>query len=335
MGSIDRQDSTPQLLNRLRMRQIALILALQEKGTLGGAAAQLGMTQPAATKMLRELEHALGQPLFERAGRGLVPNAAAERVTGYFRGIRGSVEALNRELSDFRLGGAGKLSVGSVMAASPGALTNALLALKAELPMLSIEIAVDTSDRLLAQLREGVLELFVGRLTPLAGIDCTFTPLAGEPLAVIARTGHPLAHQRRLDFGALLDYPWILQPLGSPMREVIEREFREHHAALPRALIETSSILTTINLVRGSDMLAIVPEAVARRDAEHGIVSVLPYQLRHALQSYGTLVPKERPLSQPAERFLALLHESHRPDRRPRAPAGGASPTTMTKTIGH
>src|SRR6266498_1403462 len=167
MGSIDRQDSTPQLLNRLRMRQIALILAVDDKRTLRAAAGELGLTQPAATKMLHELEDALGQRLFERIGRGLALNPAGERVTGYFRSIRGSMEALNRELGDIRLGGAGKFSVGSIMAASPGRLTEALLGLKAEFPMLAMEIAVDTSDRLLAQLREGVLEIVIGRMTPL------------------------------------------------------------------------------------------------------------------------------------------------------------------------
>ena len=62
MGSIDRRDSTPQLLNRLRMRQVALMLAIEEQGTLRGAAARLGLSQPAATKMLHELEGALGLP---------------------------------------------------------------------------------------------------------------------------------------------------------------------------------------------------------------------------------------------------------------------------------
>lgn len=308
MGSIDRKDSTPRLLNRLRMRQIALILALEEKGTVSGAAAELGMTQPAATKMLHELEHSLGHQLFERAGRGVFANEAGKRVTDYFRGIRGSIEALNGELSALHLGGAGKLAVGSIMAASPGPLTSALLALKAELPMLAIEIAVDTSDRLLAQLREGVLELVVGRLTPMRGFACKFTALEGERLAIIASPQHPLARKRRVGFEALIEHPWILQPRGSPMREVIEREFREHHAQLPGGLIETGSILTTINLVRGSNMIGVIPEAVARRDAKHDIVAVLPYRMRHALESYGTLVPRQRPLSRPAERFLKLLH---------------------------
>ena len=308
MGSIDRQDSTPQLLNRLRMRQIALMLAIEDKRTLRAAAAQLGLTQPAATKMLHELEDALGQRLFERIGRGLTLNPAGERVTGYFRSIRGSMESLNRELGEFRLGGAGKFSVGSIMAASPGRLSEALLGLKAELPMLAVEIAVDTSDRLLAQLREGVLEIVIGRMTPMAGVACTFTPIEDEGLAVIASTEHPLATKRKLDFESLLAYPWILQPHGSPMRDVVEREFRGHQAPLPKGLIETGSILTTINLVRRSQMVAVIPEAVARRDAKHGVLRILPYKFTNKLESYGSLVPKDRPLSNPAVRFLELLH---------------------------
>ncbi|HSV60855.1 MAG TPA: LysR family transcriptional regulator [Variovorax sp.] len=308
MGSIDRQDSTPQLLNRLRMRQIALILAIEERRTLRAASSQLGLTQPAATKMLHELENALGQTLFDRVGRGLQLNQAGERVTGYFRSIRGSMEALNRELGELRLGGAGKFSVGSIMAASPGRLTDALVGLKDAFPLLSIEIAVDTSDRLLAQLREGVLEVVIGRLVGQPGIACEFRAIDDEGLAVVVGNEHPLSRKRRVAFEDLLEHSWILQPAGSPMRDVVEREFREHHAQLPRGLIETGSILTSINLIRRSHLIAVIPEAVARRDAEHGVLRILPYRFGQKLEAYGSLVPKDRPLSRPAERFLELLH---------------------------
>ena len=72
--------TTPQLLNRLRMRQVALLLAIDEHGTLRAAALELGMSQPAATKMLHELESALGQTLFDRVGRGLRLNPAGQAV---------------------------------------------------------------------------------------------------------------------------------------------------------------------------------------------------------------------------------------------------------------
>ena len=307
MGSIDKRDSTPQLLNRLRMRQIALLLAVDEHSTLRAAAARIGLTQPAATKMLHELEDALGQPLFERIGRGLALNPAGERVLGYFRGIRGSMEAMNRELAELQLGSAGRLAIGSIMAASPGRLTEALVQLKARYPLLAIDIAVDTSDRLMPQLREGVLEVVIGRN---AGTDCDFRVVDDEALAIVAGRDHPLVGRRQLPFDALLAYPWILQPAGSPAREVVEHEFLMHHQPMPRGLIETGSILTTLNLVDRSQMLGVIPATVAMRNAEHGLVAIVDYTLAQKLPSYGSLIRRDRPLSVPAQQFLALFHQA-------------------------
>lgn len=307
MGSIDKRDSTPQLLNRLRMRQIALLLAVEECSTLRGAAAQLGLTQPAATKMLHELESALGQPLFERAGRGLHLNLAGERVLGYFRGIRGSMEALNRELSELQLGSAGRLAIGSIMAATPGRLTEALVQLKARFPLLAVEIAVDTSDRLMPQLNEGVLEVVIGRGAG-AGSECAFRAVDDEVLAVVSGCDHPLARASGIEFPALTDYPWILQPVGSPARAVVEQEFQEYHRPMPRGLIETGSILTTMSLVSRSQMLGAIPATVAQRNAEHGLVATLDYTFRHKLPSYGTIVRRDRPVSAAARHFLQLFH---------------------------
>lgn len=308
MGSIDKRDNTPQLLNRLRMRQVALILAIDERQTLRAAAAELGLTQPAATKMLQELEDALGQPLFERVGRRLQRNAAGERVLEYFRSLRGNIEALNRELGELRQGSSGRLAVGSIMAASPGRLTQALLELKRQLPLLELEVAVDTSDRLLAQLREGVLEVVVGRMTNEAGSDCRFCPIDDEQLAFIVREEHPLLSLQRPSLQALQGHGWVMQPPGSPMRALIEQEFREHSLPLPRGLIETGSILTTINLVRNSNMVGVIPRTVADLHAAHRMLQILPYQTRRSLEAYGSLVRKDRPISRSAQMFLDLLH---------------------------
>ena len=308
MGSIDKRDNTPQLLNRLRMRQVALILAIDERQTLRAAAAELGLTQPAATKMLQELEDALGQPLFERVGRRLQRNAAGERVLEYFRSLRGNIEALNRELGELRQGSSGRLAVGSIMAASPGRLTQALLELKQQLPLLELEVAVDTSDRLLAQLREGVLEVVVGRMTNEAGSDCRFCPIDDEQLAFIVREKHPLLSLQRPALQALQGHGWVMQPPGSPMRSLIEQEFREHSLPLPRGLIETGSILTTINLVRSSNMVGVIPRTVADLHADHGMLHILPYRTRRSLEAYGSLVRKDRPISRSAQMFLDLLH---------------------------
>jgi DNA-binding transcriptional LysR family regulator len=299
--------STPQLLNRLRMRQVALLLAIGEHGTLRAAASALGVTQPAATKMLHELEHALGQPLFDRVGRGLRLTDPGRCTLAYFQGLRGTMEALGRELQELHQGSAGKLFIGSIMAASPDLLTQALLQLKARYPLLAVEITVGTSDRLLELLHEGGLDLVVGRVSSLSPDDYVFTPIAEEALSVVAAVNHPLAAEPAVDFEALLRYPWILQPAGSPMREVMEQEFKAHQARLPRGLIETASILTTTNLIARSELIAVIPRSVASRYETHGLLRILPYAIGHQLEAFGSIVRRDRPASASAAVFLDLL----------------------------
>ena len=92
------------------------------------------------------------------------------------------------------------------------------------------------------------------------------------------------------------------------MRDVMEQEFRSHNATLPKGLIESASILTTTNLAIKSDMLGVIPESVASRYARHGLLAIIPYQIQQSLTAFGSIVPKDRPLSTAAKHFVELLH---------------------------
>ena len=302
------QTPTAQLLNRPRMRQVALILAVGEHGTLRKAFSELGTTQPAATKMIQELELALGQRLFERVGRGQQLTAAGSSVLAHFRGMRGSVEAMTRELAELQQGSAGRLSVGTIMAPSPTLLTNAVIALKKAYPLLAVDITMDTSDRLLELLREGTLDVAIGRIRDQHRQDYSFTPLANEALAVVVGKHHPLAGQAEVAFAALLAYPWILQPTGSPMREVLDQEFRMLQVPAPRGLIETASILTTTDLIDKTDMIAVMPQSIAGTYARHGLVYVLPCDIQHKMESFGSITLKDRLVSEASRFFLGAIH---------------------------
>ena len=299
----------PQLLNRLRMRQVALILAVGEHGTLRKASAELGMTQPAATKMIQELESALGQRLFERVGRGQKLTAAGTSVLRYFSGMRGSFEAMSRELAELQLGSAGRVSIGSIMAPSPNLLTQAIIALKKAFPLLSVDVTLDTSDRLLELLREGSLDVVIGRIRDAHRADYSFEPLENEALAVVAGVHHPLAKLKKVKFAELLAYPWILQPPGSPMREVLEQEFRLQQALPPQGLIETASVVTTTCLMAETDMIGVVPQSIAHNYAQHGLLKILPCVIKHKMEAFGTISRADRPLSDAARFFVDTLHK--------------------------
>jgi DNA-binding transcriptional LysR family regulator len=119
---------------------------------------------------------------------------------------------------------------------------------------------------------------------------------------------HPLAQHKSVKFSDLLIYPWILQPIGSPMREVLEQEFRILHVSPPQGLIETASILTTTNLIAETDMVGVMPKSIAQTYAKHGLLQILPCHIQHKMEAFGTITLKTRPLSQATLFLLAALH---------------------------
>ena len=196
------------------------------------------------------------------------------------------------------------------MAASPAVLTQALIRLKALYPLLTIEITVDTSDRLSDALRRGDLDLVIGRVPDTNAGAFSFSPIAEEALSIVASPQHPLAGQARVAWAELLAYPWILQPHGSPMREVMEHEFKNQRSPLPRGLIETASILTTTNLIGNSDMLAVMPTEVAERYEAHGLLACLRYTVRQRLSVYGTIAARDRPAGPAATQLMQFLRSA-------------------------
>ena len=306
--------TSPLLLNRIRMRQVLLMLSIHEHRTLHAAAHQLGMTQSAASKMLRELEEALGETLFDREGRGLKLNAAGQAVMNSCRSLRSTMTALGHELYKLRLGSAEKIFIGSIMVALPDCLSSALLETKSIYPLLSVEVVIDTSDRLIELLRDGTLDIVIGRLPKdagPAGQECVFRPIGEEEVSIVAAPDHPLVNLSKntpAPFESLMDYPWILQPQGSTSREVIEEEFVSHHVAMPTGFIETSSLLFTSTLLKRGNMLAVAPRSIAVQYEETGSLRIIPYSFTHRLSAWGSIVHRDRHTTPARDKLLELLH---------------------------
>jgi DNA-binding transcriptional LysR family regulator len=92
----------------------------------------------------------------------------------------------------------------------------------------------------------------------------------------------------------LARYPWIIQPHPSPMRQVIDQTFRESRVAPPVSTVETSSILTTLSLLRDSDMLAVLPSSVARYYVALDAIAAIATPLRGRLAPYGLILRRNR-----------------------------------------
>ncbi|MFI8336659.1 LysR family transcriptional regulator [Pseudomonas taetrolens] len=295
------------IISRLRLKQLRLLIALDEFGSLHKAAESVAITQPGATRALHEIESTLGSTLFERTSKGLVANDLGRCVIRYARLIHTDVAHLREEMLGIMQGHGGRLSVGVIMGAVP-VLVECLARLRAKQPELSVEIVEDTSARLLALLDEGRLDLAICRTSVSkhpAAYDCRLRDQ--EPLIVVANTGHRFAASESLVLSDLADSRWVVFPVNMPMRLTLEREFREAGLNFPTYPIETSSTFTTLSLLlQDPQLVAVMPVDVARMAVTHGMLVHLPLELKSRSEPYEIVTRQGVALTAPT---LLLIDE--------------------------
>lgn len=293
------------LFHRIRTRQLMLLLAIKEHHSLRKAAEHLGMSQPAATKMLQDMEDLIGLKLFERGRRGLLATAYGEAMTRYAQGVSADLVGVREELLAIHSGNIGKIRVGAIMAPVPQLLTSTLLGVKQQHPRLAINIQVDTSDVLITALKEERLDVVIGRIPDAwDGASLVFEPFQEEALSIVCSPQNQTARKYHVTLRDLVDLPWVLQAHPSPMRKVIELSFVEARLALPLNIMETSSMLLTSSLVRHSDMLAVMPTLVANHYAERHTLAIVPLPIRKHLPPFGILMRKTRSPSPAVQIFI-------------------------------
>lgn len=287
--------SAQTMRNRLRFKQLTLIAAIDELRSLRKVAQYMHMSQPAATKMLQEIEETLGVTLFDRQSKGMLPTAFGTSVIHYAQLMISDLDNLREKLVAQQDGAIGEIAVGTTRAPTPALITRAIVELKRRFPLLTISIHVDTSDVLLQMLEQGKLDIVLGRIadhSEHSGLN--FEELDSESLSVVAGSKHPLADAPRLTLADLAESPWILQPVRSSMRHLMEHAFREAGIAIPRNLVETASVLTTTTLLRSTEMIAVLPDSIARDYAAIGWLCILPVKIALQLEPYGIITRKER-----------------------------------------
>ena len=229
---------------RLKTRQLLLLVALAEEGNIHRAAQVLNMTQPAASKLLKDLEDVLEVPLFDRLPRGMRPTWYGETMIRHAREALASLNQAHEELTALKAGRFGQVGVGAITSPGLALLPSAIAMVKREQPSLRVVLEIETSPVLLERLRQGRLDILVARF--FAEEDKTnlrYEPLTGEPVCAVARPGHPMAGAQGLGLADVVDAGWIVPPAGSVLRHRFELMFREEGLAPPINVIESSALL--------------------------------------------------------------------------------------------
>ena len=299
--------------SRLKTRHLLLLLHLYEQRSVVRAAEAANMTQPAASKLLAEMEDMLGVQLFERHARGVEPTWYGQVLIRRARSALSEIGRAHDEIAALRAGRMGQASIGTVVNPGTTLVPQAIAAVKRDFPEILIRVEMDYSRPLVAKLLDGQLDIVIGRIMGPEGVgELEFEPLADEPHSVIVRTGHPLAERGKVNHADLVDYGWIMPPAASVLRNRLDSVFLEHGLSPPSSIVETSALPVIIHLLRHSDMLAALPAESVSPYLQTGQMQALPIDLGVRMDYFGIIRRRDQQLSPGAERVLGALRVAAR-----------------------
>jgi DNA-binding transcriptional LysR family regulator len=309
------------LRSRLKLRHLRLIVAVDEQRNLHRAADALNIAQPAASKLLSEIEAISGQPLFERHPRGLTPNLQGEILIRHASIALRTLAQAGEEIRAFSNGHAGVVTVGTVMAPMVDLLVDAIEHVRLKHPRLQITVDLDVSDVLAEKLLDGRIDFSLARIPH--GMDPTtfsYRELWGEDIDFLCREHHPLAQKDRVTLKDLAAWPWVLQPRGAPLRHVIEQVFLAAGEKGPDNVINSTSAVMAMIMVDRSDSITAMEWQVAKLLSGMGRFRILNFVDPVSVEPYGLLKVADRPLSPGAKTLFdaiaAVASHSREPVRR-------------------
>ena len=311
-------------LHRVSIRQLRLVMAIVEGGSMVRAAEAIGLTQPAVTKAVRDLERDLGVELFARGNRGVTPTVYGEALVRHARCVLAQLVHAAEEIDDLAHGIGGRVAVGTLLAASARLLPRAITRLRIERPRVIVDVVEGTNDRLQPMLLHGDLDMVVGRLSEFrhrAGVHQE--SLYDEEIVILSRPGHPLALDEHLRLADLRSADWILPPPETTLRRQLEKAFFDAALEPPRCAVQSVSLLTNRRLLHETDLIGAWPRGVAADDLAAGRLISLPVRLNEILGPVGVSTRKSARLSPAAQALLSMLHAEGR-DCRPDARGPGS-----------
>lgn len=293
------------------LRQLRTFLSVVETGGVTTAAQSLGLTQPAASQQLRELERTMGVRLLERVSGRAVPTAAGRALMEPARRARAAVDDARSVTAAYRSGDAGRVRVGTGATASIHLLPPVLAELNERMPGLEVIVATGNTPDMLRRVEEGDLDAALVTLPAALGSSLTALPVATDPLVAFLPEAMLPGGRRALSAADLERLPLILYEAGANTRSIIDAWFRRA-GRVPRPIMELGSVEAIKVLVTGGRGCSVLPALALGGDAQGAVIRPLRPPLSRQL---AVVLRKEKVIDRGLGRLLDALNV--RKGRRP------------------
>jgi DNA-binding transcriptional LysR family regulator len=305
---------------RVRLRDLHVLFAVVQHGSMAKAAGPLGLTQSAVSQSVAALEHALGVRLLERARRGVAPtmygDALLRRGRAAFDELREGVKEIEF-LADPTVG---EIRIGCLESIAAGILPSVVHEFSKMHPRVVLRVQLLAGAPALMALRDRTIDLAVLRWAGLLADarltdDFNLENLFDDELVVAAGRHTKWARRRKLDLAELGGESWILMPPLTWNYMQLSEAFRSRGLDMPRIILETQSTLLRVNLLATGPYIATFPRSVLNLYADRFELKALPIDWPVQPWPVVMVTLKNRILSPVVERFMGHLRVFQRPQR--------------------
>jgi DNA-binding transcriptional LysR family regulator len=300
---------------RLKLRDLDILMAVAQAGTMGKAAVSLNMTQSAVSKSIAELEQALGVGLLNRFQRGveLTPcgSVLVSRGVAVFDELRQGVLDIDFLVNPT----AGELRIATTDHIAAAIVAPTIRMLNREHPGMTFHVVRGTSAPSLYGFIDGRdAEFAISRIPDSSPETYAVETLFHDSLVVVAGANNPLTRRRKIELADLLDQPWTVL-LDSYSFSFVEEAFRASGLPLPRQTVRTSSLILRNEMLLGGEYLGIFPSFSLSLPRKHASLKALPVKLPRMNHPIAVITLKHRSLSARAELFIDRVRAMTRPLR--------------------
>jgi LysR family transcriptional regulator of gallate degradation len=313
-GFAGARSSEAQLLRGITSVQLEALTAVVDAGGFSAAARGAGRARTTYFRSARALEARLASGLFESTSHGIRPTREAGRLARQVLLAKAELAQARAEIAALNGSDRGSTVVGAMPLARSAVLPQAILRFSALKPQHSVSILEGPYDTLLEALQSGAADVLIGALRGVVPGDVLEEHLFDDPLAIIARAGHPLAATRSVRAqGSLPDlrrYPWIAPRRESPLRRQFERLF-EGTPSAPVAPIECNSLETARAILVSSDRLMLLSAQQVHAELVSGQLIALPHPLGRVMRAIGLTLRRDwHPTTTQRELIEALRQQA-------------------------
>jgi len=267
------------LLNRLqaraRLRHLQVLVKVAELRNLGRSAEALGLSQPAVSQLLADLERLVELPLFERHARGVRLTAAGAELLPLARRMLDALAEGSETLTAMKRIGEGVVRVAAITSAVSGLLVRAVPAFARAHPGIQVQLRECDVDQWPLLLARGEADLAACRETAAPPAGYRFQPLVADRFVVACGTAHPLAGRRGVPWSTLARETWLPSPAGMVARRVFDQLMQELGTVPRQCPVVTRISALTWALLQSERLVSLLPWGVVRQLVEAGQLAVI------------------------------------------------------------